>query len=366
MKKITLTLALLLVALFVKSTDLIVEEFGVPPTYSSITSAINAAADGDRILIKPRFDPNLPWVEDLYLDKSVTLLSFIADTTFLLDGSVFIVPTAGKEVTIIGLQSYGTDDNIEYVAGPAPMRTMKVNIFASITNDIDLRHESLLTQISGNITENVSVDFGDVIGNDIKILRYDNRLTSLATYLNDTCYIIGNKLNNIFFHGGGEHVFIKNNDAPSNSSIRITELNQTHQISNNIFWKCDINSLEYPSILITGNNFVYKFGAPFIENDSLPNVDVYFNGGVCTDTMFSNVRNSLYNQTDSLIDAGNPSPMFTDTDLTRNDIGIEGGPTPYSNFHPVRAGKARVYLVVHPFYIRQGNSIKVTAFGYDK
>lgn len=46
------------------AADLIVEEFGTAPTYASITAAVAASVDGDRIIIKNRAG-DIPWIENI-------------------------------------------------------------------------------------------------------------------------------------------------------------------------------------------------------------------------------------------------------------------------------------------------------------
>lgn len=71
--KITL-LALFLVTFFSNAADLIVQENGSTGTYPTISQAITAAVNGDRIIIYPKIGDN-PYIEDVTIDKSLEFAS---------------------------------------------------------------------------------------------------------------------------------------------------------------------------------------------------------------------------------------------------------------------------------------------------
>jgi hypothetical protein len=89
----------------------------------------------------------------------------------------------------------------------------------------------------------------------------------------------------------------------------------------------------------------------------------------------SNTNNSLNNDlniitSSGILDKGNPAPIFTDINLSRNDLGETGGPYPIQNYFdnnndPV-SGSARVFHLVHPFFIPQGSSLNIKAKSYDR
>src|SRR5436190_9931049 len=85
------------------SADLIVEEFGSFPTYSSILSAVTASAEGDRIIIKNRAG-NVPWIENITVDKSLSFLSYDNNTQFVVQGNYTINKANNREVIIVGMK----------------------------------------------------------------------------------------------------------------------------------------------------------------------------------------------------------------------------------------------------------------------
>jgi len=74
-----------------------------PDNYSSIQSAINDASDGDAVFV---FDDSSPYIENLIVDKSISLIGEDRNTT-IIDGTkdnytIYILEDI-NEVTITGL-----------------------------------------------------------------------------------------------------------------------------------------------------------------------------------------------------------------------------------------------------------------------
>lgn len=409
MKKTILIAIALTTCYNAKSADLIVEEFGAPSSYTSISSAITAATDGDRIIIKNRFG-NIPWSENLTVNKSLSLLSGQADSTFLLDGNITIMPADNREVTIIGAEIYNNKDIIVQ-SGAITLRSMKLNIHGSIFDKLSANNEGIICQVAGNIINQISISYGDIIGNEVTDYIVVGNGTNGSTDLSDTCYVIGNRINSsnpitnsaVSYYGGGEHLFIKNNlidysisgsynGMITGKAVEVT-INNTnnivHEITNNNISSHVANTYAASGSSIGAGAYTLYITATkaSIQNNILkPSANTYnltntyflssiHASGAEIDSYFNNysggtasgLRNDLNNGTGSVfVDLGNPAPIFNDVDLTRNDQGEYGGPFTFSNFHPVLAGSTRVYLVVHPFYIRQGSTLNVRAIGYDR
>ena len=90
-KLLLLCTALIAIVVFAHANDLVVEESGLPPSYSSITAAVAAANSGDRIFIKNKAG-NLPWLENITITKSLTLLAFTYDSFFVGAGDLSNIP----------------------------------------------------------------------------------------------------------------------------------------------------------------------------------------------------------------------------------------------------------------------------------
>ena len=85
------------------AADLVVEENGIAPNYSSIQAAVTAASPGDRIFVKNKA-ALVPYQESVTIDKPVELLPFTSNGQFFVLGNYTITPNAGNfSVTDFGL-----------------------------------------------------------------------------------------------------------------------------------------------------------------------------------------------------------------------------------------------------------------------
>jgi pectin methylesterase-like acyl-CoA thioesterase len=64
-----------LVTSIASATDLYVRNLGAGGAYSTVSAAIAAASDGDRIIIKPKTTGTGAYVENLTINKSLTFVS---------------------------------------------------------------------------------------------------------------------------------------------------------------------------------------------------------------------------------------------------------------------------------------------------
>ena len=63
-----------------------------------MAAAINAANDGDRILL----EPNIPIFESVSIGKSLEIVSTAVDTAFSINGTITIIANANKEIKLVG------------------------------------------------------------------------------------------------------------------------------------------------------------------------------------------------------------------------------------------------------------------------
>ena len=114
----------MLVAASTFATDRVVEELGIAPTYPSITAAVSAAIDGDRVVVKNRAG-DIPWIENISVNKSLQFVSYENNSPFVVQGNYLIEAAPGREVSIIGMRNTGG-----YFAGinPGGLRATRVRI----------------------------------------------------------------------------------------------------------------------------------------------------------------------------------------------------------------------------------------------
>ena len=90
---------LLLVAMSANATDRVVS---ANSTYNTISSAIAASSDGDRIMVEPA-----TYTEDVLLGKSLTLMCNQEGGRYALNGSLRLDNASGKDIVVSGIRALG-------------------------------------------------------------------------------------------------------------------------------------------------------------------------------------------------------------------------------------------------------------------
>jgi hypothetical protein len=394
-----------------KSADLIVEEFGTAPTYSSITAAVAASVDGDRIIVKNRAG-DIPWIENITISKSLTFLSYTNNVQFIVQGSYTINATDGREVIFVGMKN--TSGGIVSGSTSGTARGTKISIMDTwlVSGNISFDNTVFDVQVVGCQLDNgtITIDWGNVIGNSITGAAGTpiNIASTLTTTPTDTMYIVGNRILDANFTG-----------------IMVDARHQVYHVRNN-FVKCynpiqlqDGNIVGIPNLIYNNTCYSTSCGGGFtgciyiintlsgsvweIMNNILDNAS-----GSCSTTYAMNLSgtsgtiNMYYNHVDGVytlpidpsgwtfsgnnttggsiafnsntgeltsgspINGGNPAAPYYDLDLSIGDAGCYGGSYTHNNFFPLFTGAARVYFVNYPFNVRVGNTLATKAFGYDR
>ncbi|TVR36901.1 MAG: hypothetical protein EA392_14355 [Cryomorphaceae bacterium] len=421
MKQIAL---LFLIVLHIQSfaADRVVEEFGFPPAYSSIGAAVAAANSGDRIIIKNRAG-NIPWIENITIDKSLQFLSYSNDDFFIVQGNYTIEFIPGLEVDIVGMRN--TSGNLNQGSAAAGNREAKVRLMDSWFQDGNVSFTSNFfdCDIVGNRIDNglVAISIGNLIGNDVTGTNVGTSLVSVvnstSTFLGDTCLIIGNRINytsslsqqySLHVDNRQQVVHVKNNFVRySSTGIRIS--GSISEPIPNIIWN---NTTLGQSSFNTSTSYgIYVFqtistsiwevmnnvcvmgtlgmnnrrGIGYSSGSSQGGTaNCYYNhigagfspaisgGWTFADLNETNQDIALdgddgsFTNEPNAIDGGNPAPLFYDIDLTPNDAGCWGGSYTQQNFFPLHTGVTRVYNVIYPFNVRAGNTMNVKAFSFDR
>lgn len=387
---------------FTHAADLIVEQNGVLPNYGTIQDAVNAASDGDRIFVKNKAG-NVPYQEDVTINVSVELLPFDANGQFIVLGNYTINPVIGREVTIIGM--YNQVGSITCTANSPAGTPTRLNILGNelLSGTINLSGTNIISHVSGNrLSGAITTRYATITGNHITAsggitLNDAPNLTS-----EDTLYIVGNRLttgritwsnNEHYFHiannkqssntygiyctqlkGGSGVNKIDNNalrPAAGNArAIYVTNVpaNTNLEINNNVLVNTTTSGTSYP-IYVTGINATATVGMFFNRRQG-------WDGGIvcggCGDvdnqvaTLTVDWNTGICSSVPACVDAGNPATDYTDHDLTRNNIGTDGGSFNQTNFFPILTGGARVYLVKTPRTVLQTSTIRAEADSYDR
>ncbi len=407
-----LSLALAFTAVSASAVDRIVEEFGVSPTYPSITAAVAAAVDGDRIIVKNRAG-DIPWIENITVDKSLQFLSYADNGFFVVQGNYSIAPAAGREVTIIGMRN--TSGNIQAGAGTGTVRGTRVRVVDSflVSGGVQLASQYFEAEVVGNTLQNgtVGIWYGDVIGNDIDGSNLTDEGISVTPNVAglplDTCSIIGNKVkgrvsyegifvntqyqvvhirNNYVQHGWmGIEVYGGNTGAVPNHIWNNTVIAYTGQFTTYGISLANTNAGSIWEIMNNAVTRTWSGESRGINRDSgnSGQINVYFNhvhagmsfpisagftfeGSNTTNQSITLNADGTFANAVAAVDGGNPAAPFYDLDLTAGDAGAYGGSYTLSNFHPLHTGAARVYMTGHPFNVRQGSTLRVRATAFDR
>lgn len=408
MKNVCFLLALLF-TLPTFAADLVVEEFGVAPAYSSIQAAINAANAGDRILIKNR-TAGIPWLENLTLNKNIELLSYENDSSFTMQGNISMVPTNGITITIVGMVNL--TGNINHSTSSGTARGTTVNIIDSEINGfINLDAAPFVVNLIGNTIANgyTYLNHGSIIGNDFQqnnVIVYEsgtysaeefriigNRFVHTGTPLIVECSHYNFQIRNNFVHStsGGDGISISRGN---NSSLIHNIYNNTVKLegSSSSYYAIQIGSwatspwlavVEIMNNVLDGNNNTYSRGISIPTSYISGNVNIYFNfidGNFSSAIVGSPTLDFNNNKTSNFtipttgilpaghpgINGGNPAPPFYNLDLSVGDAGCFGGSFTLDNFFPLHTGAARVYMVNYPFNVRQGSTLSIDADSYDR
>ncbi len=408
-----LTLGLLALSLAAQATDRIVEEFGSSPTYPSISAAVAAAVDGDRIVVKNRAG-NIPWIEDIAVSKSLQFLSYANNDFFYVQGTYTINAAPGREVTFIGMRN--TAGGIQGSGSGSP-RITKVRVIdsyfvnGSITLDLNVFEVDVVgcTLVAGA----VSLSFGNVVGCDIDASAVSNEGISVVTSASgtplDTCAIVGNKVRSAGYYEGIwvntalQVVHIRNNYV-RHAWMGIQVYGGNPSGVQNLIWNntimavggqfttygIDLANTSAGSIWEVMNNVVtttWSGDNRGINNDSgnQGQINVYFNhvtsaisSSFAVSSGFTFTSNNTINQPITLnadgtfnnapacVNGANPALVFSDLDLSAGDAGAYGGSYTLNNYFPLHTGAARTYLTGHPFNIRQGSTLRVKAVAFDR
>lgn len=406
MNKFTIIILSLLFSARLGATDLLVNNTGAPNTYATLAAAINAANDGDRILL----EPNIPIFESVSIGKSLEIVSTVVDTAFTINGDVNIIANANKEIKLVGAKVHslsfynGTaaDSNSlckfyfidSELIGSLGIDSrnggyVETNVLfcQSLDRTVAFRYGKI---IASKIIKFVSADKGVIIANEISgynsdavgsffiannkfILYDDNQFQScnINVHLDTTAtsYI----LNNSFFlkETGLSH----NNSYQGSINIRLYTYGANGDyskvvIANNSFFINTYSYINYPSrynmifqsqpstnlCSIYHNNFSGD-GALYIQSFGgyAPNTSnsVNYNYGV----IFGAVPYSS-----SFVNSGASGIRYFDIDMTRNDIGIYGGPYSWDNYWGgASTGKGLIYDLDMPFEYWTGQSATINA-----
>lgn len=396
------------------AADRIVEEFGVAPTYPNIASAVAAAVDGDRIIVKNRAG-EIPWIENITIDKSLEFLSYTNDGYFVVQGSYSIVPATGRMVLINGMRN--TAGSVQAAAGTSAVRGTRVRVIDCylLNGGVALANQYYDVDVVGCtlVSGAVGLYYGNVVGSDIDCSAINDEAIRVGGttggFALDTCAIIGNKVkgrigydaifvtgihqvyhirNNYVQHGwSGINVYEGNTSAVQNLIwnntvtayngnfstygilIANTSASSIWEVMNNAVtatWGGDNRGIWKDSGNQGQINVYFNHVTNTISGSSAISPDFTFQGSNTIDQPITLNPDGTFSNAPSAVNGGNPAAPFYDLDLSTGDAGAYGGSYTLNNFHPLHTGAARVFMTGHPFNVRQGSTLRVKAQAFDR
>ncbi len=379
--------------------------------FTTITSAVAASINGDRILIVSG-TYNEP---TLTLSKSLTLLSQTAGTTINYNGNIVIAGFPGMKLEILGfnLGIYSVSANT--ITGGSAANRAKVSFIDSKMTNLSVDQDYYeLNCARGSMTGITTFRFGNFVvskTNDLYVLdepqinqtgfkiliAADTILNKLEIRNDDYSVNVANNLvNHIFYwkwaHSNAIVNYIRNNKFIANGKFLIASdpsvPGYNFEISSNEFSSPTLFASNY-STACCGSQFGLYNGAEcngfaqcvtFLNNSSSfpnPNISGFFRwtyNGIdlpCTVPGGAQplVLTKIIGPTGTNIDAGNPNHEYYDIDLTINDRGRIGGPYSILNYNPSinpSNGKAFVFDIEMPTDLFPGQQVDIKSKGYHK
>ena len=382
--------------------------------FTTVTSAVNAAVNGDRILIVAG-TYNEP---TLTLNKSLVIIPQVAGTYVNYNGNITIGGFPGMNLSILGfrLGIYSVTANA-ITGGSASNRAVVNFVDSRMTNlTIDQNYYDLLCARC-QTTESVIFRFGSYIASktndfyltDEPLINQSGFKNSiLCDTINNLCeirnddypvFIANNSLLNLHFFRwnslSSNINFIRNNNFNNNAQILFgaNPPGYNFEFSSNLF----LGTLGFSSNTPCGNAGVYGFSVyrcspegcagcsccaatTFSSTSSLfpqPAIAGFFKwiyNGIdlpCTVPSGSDpmVLTKIIGTIGTNVNTGNPNHEYYDIDLTINDRGRTGGPYSILNYNPTfnpSNGKAYVFDLEIPADLFPGQQVDIKAKGYHR
>lgn len=377
------------------AADLYVRNAGAGGAYSSISAAITAASDGDRIIIQPKVNGEA-YIEELTINKSLTFVSETNYNKYIVQGGVKIELAAGRVITISNLNTVNTLNYLSTVGTAVGGRTT-INLLNCDLIGVTTTTANTTTNTSGcKVKETLQFSHGICTANKARFLTVYafQPETSIAT---SDVEVYGNVSETEIANSQPFYTFKFHNNFCETFLIRGIKTGSSNEIINNTVYR-PAGTNFYPAVFFialynnsltnTGNLAIMNNAVSFVPGQSNiciqnnhNNVNVTASYNLFTNSLFTqgnmtqsnnlgavnmNFDNTAYTVTGMNVNAGNPDISYTDLDLTRNDVGHYGGSNSWANYWPANSsGKPQVNYLLTPRTI-SGGTLNITGSGFSK
>jgi hypothetical protein len=377
--------------------------------FTTVTSAVNAAVNGDRILIVAG-TYNEP---TLTLNKSLVIIPQVAGTYVSYNGNITIGGFPGMNLSILGFRLGIYSVTANTIASGSAANRATVNIVDSRMTNLTIDQDYYeLNAIRCSNTGTATFRFGNIVcSKTTELFIKDEPLSNLTggkmlvaadtisgrfEFRNDdySVVIANSLLSQVFFYKWNQLVtqtnYIRNNqftldsyllfglNAPNyNLEISSNEFLGTPNFHSNGSAQCaSTGQYNGGDCSCFGNLYCAVFD-PTISLFPSPNSSGFFRwtyNGIdlpCTIPTGSQplVLTKIIGTTGTNINSGNPNHDYYDIDLTINDRGRIGGPYSILNYNPTfnpSNGKAYVFDLEIPADLFPGQQIDIKAKGYHR
>ena len=378
------------------AADLYVRDFGAGGAYSTISAAITAAADGDRIIIKPKAG-GIPYLENLTIDKSLTFVCETNFTKYLVQGSISVTPLAARVVTI---NNINLTSSIQ-VSGATPSGRTTLNVFNSIIGgSVDAQQVNTTLNCSGNVVTSIGLTHGRVTANRCAGISVISASLDSNPATDDieiiANYIVPTASFGVSFGQKNYKFRFTNNYLLGNMNITAVKNASSNEIINNVITNYNFFTASTIQVSLTGTNaglisiinnvlcsYLDSFSEVGCNTGTQASVYVFYNisntafvTATAVTSASSNISNasltfstSTYTVTGSgITNGGYPEDDYADIDLSRNDLGNWGGSDSWANYWPTAVGnKPQVNYLSTPRRIYTGTTeMNATGAGHSK
>ncbi|MEJ5102669.1 hypothetical protein [Chryseobacterium sp. MYb328] len=372
------------------AADLYVRNGGTGGAYSTVSAAITAASDGDRIIIQPKTN-GTAYVENLTINKSLTFVSETNYNKYFIQGTITINPAAGRVVTISNLSSGNFTIYNVVASGPTTGGRTTINLYNCYLNKVITNQANTTTNISGStVSGEISFSHGRVTANKAQSI-YANSNTADTSLATSDIEIYGNAASFGISHAQSNYNFKLYNNFCRGVFVYAIKTGSNNEITNNTIYDpyggdvapffINLNNGNTGNIAIMNNaaSFVAGVTNVCISNNNNATVTASYN--VFTNSFVTqgninqnnnsgsvnmNFDDTTYTVTGMNVNAGNPDVSYTDLDLTRNDAGHHGGSNSWANYWPTDSGaKPQVNYLVTPRSI-SGGTLNINGSGFSK
>jgi hypothetical protein len=381
--------------------------------FTTITSAVSASVNGDRIVIKPGTYNE----STLTLNKSLILLSQTPGTTINYNGNMTIAGFPGMKLSILGfnLGIYSISSNA--ITGGVANNRAQINIIdCKMTNlSIDQNYYEL-NCLRSSMTATTTFRFGNFVvskTNDLyikdepninlsqnkisiiadtilNILEYrnDDYSTTIANCLLNTLYFFKWNLNSTSVNR------VSNNEFKDSSKVLVASNPPGYNFEwtsnlfgNNVYFysafttqyvqaliTCGANPGAYDKWIQCGiTNVIWSNTSIFPDPDIIGYFKWTYNGRnlPCTVPTSSQplVLTRIIGDTTTITNSGNPNNEYYDINLTINDRGRTGGPYSILNYNPTfnpSNGKAFIFDLEMPTDLFPNQPVNIKAKGFHR